>query len=96
MPNEEFAHFKGFSSSDRTMEERKQVWLDISDNMTEEQFDAMMAANKARQVKVPEQGSEAPDFNLDVLDREKGRTGEKISLSSFRGKPVGLIFGSYT
>ena len=56
----------------------------------------MMAANKARQVKVPEQGSEAPDFNLDVLDREKGRTGEKISLSSFRGKPVGLIFGSYT
>jgi len=78
-----------------TPADRKAIWLQLAD-MTEPEFDAMMAENKARQVNVPEQGSEAPDFNLDVLDGEKGRTGEKISLSSLRGKPVGLIFGSYT
>ncbi len=78
-----------------TPADRKAIWLQVSD-MTEPEFDAMMAENKARQVNVPEQGSEAPDFSLDVLDREKGRTGEKISLSGLRGKPIALIFGSYT
>jgi|TARA_B100000315_G_scaffold259120_1_gene313727 hypothetical protein len=78
-----------------TPADRKAIWLQVSD-MTEPEFDAMMAENKARQINVPEQGAEAPDFNLDVLDRETGRTGDKISLSSLRGKPVGLIFGSYT
>jgi len=78
-----------------TPADRKAIWLQVSD-MTEPEFDAMMAENKARQVKVPEPGTKAPDFNLDVLDRENGRTGEKISLSGLQGKPVGLIFGSYT
>ena len=78
-----------------TPADRKAIWLQVSD-MTEPEFDTMMVENKARQVNVPEQGSKAPDFNLDVLDRESGRTGEKISLLSLRGKPVGLIFGSYT
>ena len=60
MPNEEYAHFKGFSGSDRTMEERKKVWLEISDHLTEDQFDAMMAQNKARQDSVPQVGTMAP------------------------------------
>ena len=80
---------------DMTMEERKQVWLAISD-MTEQEFDDMRAWQKGRQLQVPEAGSEAPDFEIDVLDRKRRRSGETIQLSSLRGKPVALVFGSYT
>ena len=75
--------------------EKRKVWIDISD-LTEEEFDAKMAWQKARREKVPGVGDEAPAFTLDVLDPEKGRTGETVSLESLRGKPVALIFGSYT
>ena len=40
----------------------------------------------------PEVGSEAPDFDLAVLDAD----GRRVRLRDLRGKPVGLIFGSYT
>jgi hypothetical protein len=78
-----------------TPAERREIWLKITD-MSEEDFDAMFAENKARQVNVPELGSEAPDFELDILDKVAGRLDKKIKLSSLQGKPVGLIFGSYT
>ncbi len=78
-----------------TMEERRKLWLSISD-ISEAQFDALQAAQRARQVRVPQPGTGAPDFELDVLTRERGRSGEKVRLSSLRGKPVGLVFGSYT
>jgi hypothetical protein len=45
---------------------------------------------------VPQPGSQAPDFDLDVLTRERQRTSERVRLSALRSKPVGLIFGSYT
>lgn len=44
----------------------------------------------------PQVEDEAPDFELERLSPEGKRTGEYLSLSSFRGKPVGLLFGSYT
>ena len=78
-----------------TMEERKKLWLSISD-ITEAQLDAHFAAQMARQAGVPQPGADAPDFELDVLTRERQRTGERVRLSSLRGRPVGLIFGSYT
>ena len=40
----------------------------------------------------PEIGSEAPDFDLAVLDGD----GARVRLRELRGMPVGLIFGSYT
>ena len=49
-----------------------------------------------RQVDVPKVASEAPEFELDVLDRKRKRSGETIRLSNLRGKPVALVFGSYT
>jgi hypothetical protein len=76
-------------------EERRRLWLSISD-ITEEQFDALQAEQRERQARVPKLGEMAPDFELDVLTSDRGRTGEKVRLSSLRGKPVGLIFGSYT
>ncbi|MEE8395138.1 MAG: hypothetical protein V3S29_03725 [bacterium] len=75
--------------------EQKKVWLAIS-HMTEEEFDRMMAAQMARQPRVPQPGTAAPDFELDVLDRARQRTGQTVRLSSLRGRPVGLIFGSWT
>ena len=76
-------------------DERTKIWLDISD-LTVEEFQAYQDNHKARQAGVPQPGSEAPDFEADVLDRERKRTGETWRLSSSRGKPEGLIFGSFT
>jgi hypothetical protein len=77
------------------MTERRKVWLEISD-ITEDELEAHMAEEKAREAIVPKVGSEAPDFVADVLDRDRKRTGEQVRLSDLRGKPVGIIFGSYT
>ena len=44
----------------------------------------------------PQPGDIAPDFSLEILNQTGAQTGEMLSLSSLRGKPVGLIFGSYT
>ncbi len=64
--------------------------------LTAEEFDDLRAGQMARQVDVPKVGSVAPDFKIDVLDRQRKRTGDQLQLSSLRGKPVGLIFGSWT
>lgn len=77
------------------MAEKRKVWLEISD-ITEAQFDAHMATQQAREAIVPKVGSAAPDFVADVLDRERRRTGEQVRLSDLRGRPVGIVFGSYT
>jgi len=77
------------------MAARRKVWLEISD-ITEEEFEAHMAEEKAREAVVPKVGSEAPDFVADVLDRQRKRTGEQVRLSDLRGSPVGIVFGSYT
>jgi hypothetical protein len=78
-----------------TPEERKRMWLSISD-ITEAQFDALQAAQQARQVRVPQPGTIAPDFELDVVTHHRKPTGERVRLSVLRGEPVGLVFGSYT
>lgn len=77
------------------MVQRRKVWLEISD-ISEAEFEAHMAEETAREAIVPQVGSEAPDFVADVLDRHRKRTGEEVRLSELRGKPVGLVFGSYT
>jgi len=78
-----------------TPEERKRMWLSISD-ITGAQFDALQAEQKARPVRVPQPGTTAPDFELDVVINTCTPTGEKVRLSALRGQPVGLVFGSYT
>jgi len=77
------------------MAQRRKVWLQISD-ITEEEFEAHMAEEKAREAFVPKVGSAAPDFVADVLDRDRKRTGEQVRLSDLRGTPVAIVFGSYT
>lgn len=44
----------------------------------------------------PQVGDLAPEFSLERLSASGQRTGEQMTLSSLRGQPVGLIFGSFT
>ena len=74
---------------------RKKIWVQISD-ISEEELDEHLAWQRARQANVLQVGAVAPDFKLDVLDRKRFRTGETVRLSELHGKPVALIFGSYT
>ena len=90
-----YEHFKDFSAAPLSFEEKRKVWLEISD-MSEEEFDAMQAENKARQSRVPKVGEVAPDFEIEYLTRERKRTGDYVKLSSLRGRSVALAFGSYT
>ena len=46
--------------------------------------------------RVPQIGTLAPDFEIERLSPEGHRTGDYLRLSSTRGMPVALVFGSYT
>ena len=48
------------------------------------------------QEKSPKVGDAAPDFEVEKLDKTGKRPGEFVHLSRYFGRPVGLIFGSYT
>jgi len=65
-------------------------------NMSVEEYKAMRASMLAREAGAPEIGAMAPDFEIERLSPTGGRTGETFRLSSTRGKPVALVFGSYT
>jgi hypothetical protein len=77
------------------MAAKRDVWLEISD-ISEADFDSHMSEQKAREAVVPKVGSEAPDFVADVLGDNRTRTGEQVRLSDLKGKPVGIVFGSFT
>lgn len=49
-----------------------------------------------REAAAPTVGMPAPDFTLEVLAPNGARTGETLQLSEVRGRPVALVFGSYT
>ena len=60
--------------------------------MTGRRFAQLQEAMAKREKHAPKVGDEAPEFELPVLDG-KGAT---VRLSELRGRPVALIFGSYT
>ena len=53
-----------------SFEERKKVWLEISD-ITEEEFDALYAEETAAQARVPQPGTEARGCEIDMVDRDR-------------------------
>jgi cytochrome oxidase Cu insertion factor (SCO1/SenC/PrrC family) len=63
-----------------------------SSPMTGERFAQLKEAMAKRDESAPKVGEEAPDFELPVLHGN----GETVRLSGLRGKPVALVFGSYT
>ncbi len=59
-------------------------------------YTAMRDARVEREKTAPRIGDPAPDFTLERLSAKGKRTGETFRLSQSRGRPVALIFGSYT
>jgi hypothetical protein len=74
----------------------KQEWLDTR-GMTRDELRILIEGRVIRDKKIsPKVGDDAPDFEVELLDERGKRTGEMMQLSSQFGKPIGLIFGSYT
>lgn len=69
-------------------------------NLTREQYleeyEAMVCERALRNRAAPKVGEPAPDFEIERLTSAGKRSGETFRLSSTRGKPVALVFGSYT
>lgn len=63
---------------------------------TREKMRARYARRLEEDKRSPQVGEEASDFELECLSSIGKRTGKYLKLSSLRGKPVGLILGSYT
>jgi len=65
-------------------------------SITREEYDRLQAVKLERESRIAPVGAMAPDFELEQLSPAGDRTGETPRLSSFRGRPVALAFGSYT
>ena len=87
--------------------ELPQKFEDIINNQTDEWFEKRGKTREELRAFIekriindekfsPKLGEKAPDFEVEKLDDRGQRTGEMVKLSSYFGKPVGLIFGSYT
>ncbi len=57
---------------------------------------AWLDQRHAREAHSPRAGAEAPDWELELVSAQGERSGEMRRLSDHRGRPVALIFGSYT
>ena len=64
--------------------------------LTRSQYEAMVRERSVRDQIAPKVGELAPDFEIERLTPAGKRSGEMFRLSSQRGKPVALVFGSYT
>ena len=77
-------------------------WRDIPPDrwakmmMTPAQYTAMRAERLAREAMAPTVGDVAPAFVAERLTPAGKATGEMLALETFRGRPVGIVFGSYT
>ncbi|NIO09894.1 MAG: hypothetical protein GTO40_18575 [Deltaproteobacteria bacterium] len=80
-----------FPQDEEQIQKKMKEW-----NISREEFERLQRVKIERESRVTPPGGEAPDFELERLSPEGDRTGEKSRLSSFRGRPVALAFGSYT
>ena len=65
-------------------------------NISPEDYIKVKESADEREKRVPQIGDPAPDFELERLTVDGKRTDQRVRLSSLRGKPVLLYFGSYT
>ncbi len=63
---------------------------------TREKLEEGMKRKQEREENAPVVGGTAPDFQLKSLSDSGKITEDQVCLSDLRGKPVALIFGSYT
>ncbi len=65
-------------------------------NISAQDYIKVKQAADEREKRVPQVGDPAPEFELERLSGDGTRSGQHVRLSSLRGKPVLLYFGSYT
>lgn len=63
---------------------------------TREQLEESSKKRQKREDNAPVVGDKAPDFELKRLSDNGKITEDRVRLSDLRGKPVALVFGSYT
>lgn len=61
-----------------------------------ERYEAEVRERALRDRAAPKVGELAPDFAIERLTAAGKRSGEMFRLSSTRGRPIALVFGSYT
>ncbi len=64
--------------------------------VSEKRIEQLQAERAPIEAAAPQVGEAAPDFEAERLSGSGQRSGEQLQLSSFRGRPVALQFGSYT
>jgi len=64
--------------------------------LSRDEFREVQARMAERAARTPAAGTPAPDFEIERLSPDGKRTGETFQLASARGRPVALVFGSYT
>ena len=64
--------------------------------MTRDEYRAMVQERAERDRHAPRVGERAPDFVARRLHPGGGPAEETFRLEETRGRPVGLVFGSYT
>lgn len=64
--------------------------------MSRDEYTAMVRERAQRDRAAPAIGEAAPDFVAHRLAADGSMTGEQFRLSAALGRPVGLVFGSYT
>ena len=72
----------------------KHPWKDW--NISKEEWVEYVQERIRRDIGAPKKGDNAPDFRVEKLNADGKRSGEMFNLSSLFGKPVALLFGSYT
>lgn len=63
---------------------------------TRAEYEAMVRERSERDSIAPKVGEMSPDFEIERLAPDGTRTGEMFRLGATRGRPVALVFGSYT
>jgi hypothetical protein len=71
-----------------------EIWRQM--NVTRERFAEIQKAMAERELRAPSVGAPAPAFELELLSPAGERTARRVRLSDSLGRPVGLVFGSYT
>ena len=65
-------------------------------NISKEEWVEYVQGRIRRDIGAPKKGDIAPDFSVEKLNGDGKRSGEMFNLSSLFGKPIALLFGSYT
>ena len=64
--------------------------------ITREQYEKMKKEAAEREKQAPSVGTIAPDFEIKRLSDKGKLTEGTVKLSVMRGRPVAIVFGSYT